>query len=239
MTNLVALNNVDHHDLKVALRHGPAFGDGVNQMLLFPTEFEEAQRDFPILFRRDPVEGLQAVAVLGLDRDENLFLDGERWTSRYVPALQQRGPFSIGLVASGMTGAAPEPMIHVDLDDPRTGAGDGVPVFLPQGGNSLYLEQVAHVLRGIYAGIELARPMFAAFEAAGLIEPVQLSIQLDDTRSFTLSDYFWIDAARFEALSGEALEQLHASGFLHLASLVLASRPNINRLIALKNARDG
>src|SRR4029078_4512110 len=97
MTNRVLLNNVDHKDLRVALRHGADFGDAVNQLLIFPTEFEEVQREFPILFRREENGAYQCVALLGLDRDENLFLGEDGWLSRYVPALQQRGPFSIAL----------------------------------------------------------------------------------------------------------------------------------------------
>jgi hypothetical protein len=45
-------------------------------VLVFPTEFEALQREYPILFRRGRQRRLQAVALLGLDRDENLFLDG-------------------------------------------------------------------------------------------------------------------------------------------------------------------
>ena len=34
-------------------------------------------------------------------------------------------------------------MIHVDLDDPRIGTDDGIPLFLPQGGQSPLLDHVA------------------------------------------------------------------------------------------------
>lgn len=82
--NRVLLNNVDHADLRVIAAHGVAFGDGVNQTLLLPTEFEAAQREYPILIRKDPSGGYHAVALLGLDRDENLFLDETGWRARYV-----------------------------------------------------------------------------------------------------------------------------------------------------------
>ena len=45
-------------------------------------------------------------------------------------------------------------------------------MFLPQGGNSPYLEHIATVLRGIRDGVEAGRAMFAAFDALGLIQPV-------------------------------------------------------------------
>src|ERR1044072_4866376 len=101
MTTRPLLNNVDHHDLRVIVGHSAAFGDAINQALVFPTEFDAVQREYPILFRRDAAEGLQAVALLGLDRDENLFLDEAGWHARYVPAGQQRGPFPIGLRQDG------------------------------------------------------------------------------------------------------------------------------------------
>lgn len=238
MTNRVALDNVAHHDLKVALRHGPAFGDGVNQMLIFPTEFEEAQREFPILFHRDPAEGLQAMALLGLDRDENLFLEGDRWTSRHIPALQQRGPFLIGLAPDGApAGEGAGPTIHVDLDDARVGAADGEPLFLPHGGNAPYLDHVVQVLGRIYGGMEAAKPMYAAFDALELIQPVALEAMLSDEERYTIDGFEVIARERLAALSSGGLEQLHRAGYLSAAFLLAASLGNIGRLIERKNAR--
>ncbi|MBC9033417.1 SapC family protein [Sphingomonas sp. JC676] len=237
MTNRVALDNVAHHDLKVALRHGAAYGDGVNQVLIFPTEFEEAQREFPILFRRDPAEGLQAVALLGLDRDENLFLEGDRWTGRHIPVLQQRGPFLIGLAATATAPGGPEPTIHVDLDDPRVGAADGEPLFLPHGGNARYLDHVTQILALIYAGMEAAPPMYAAFDALELLQPVALEVMLNDEERYTIDGFEMVARERLAALSSGGLEQLHRAGYLSAAFLLAASLGNISRLIDRKNAR--
>lgn len=234
MTRTVQLNNVDHHDLRVITRHAAEFGDAVNQVLIFPTEFEEIQREYPIFFSRDASGDLQAVALLGLDRDENLFLDDSGWQARYVPAAQQRGPFVIGMVeGSG------DAMIHVDPEHPRVGrgAGEGQPLFLPHGGNSPYLEHVADVLRTIYTGLDLIRPMFEAFEDAGLIEPVAVEIQLSDNEHYDLPDYSTISAERLGALDGETLQRLHRAGFLYPAFLVVASTGNVNRLIERKLTR--
>ena len=101
MSTPVLLNNVDHHDVRVLLERGRLFGDAVNQTMVFPTEFEALQREYPIVFRRDPAGVYRAIALLGLEPDENLYLDGSSWSARYVPALMQRGPFSIGLPPAG------------------------------------------------------------------------------------------------------------------------------------------
>ena len=238
MTNRVLLNNVDHGDLRVAMGHGPAFGDDINQVLIFPTEFEAVQREYPIFFRRDADGVFQSVALLGLDRDENLFLDdashGGGWNARYVPAIQQRGPFSIALQERGG-----EPMIHVDLDHPRVVAakGEGEPVFLPAGGNSPYLQHVARLLGVIYDGLEISNAMFAAFEARGLIEPIDVEIKLDEHTQYDLPDLYTISQERFAALDAGGLEALHRSGFLAAAQWVLSSLGNVGFLVELKNRK--
>ncbi|KQZ06106.1 peptide ABC transporter permease [Caulobacter sp. Root1455] len=240
MTNRVLLNNVDHGDLRVATGHGPAFGDNINQVLIFPTEFEAVQREYPIFFRKDADGAFQSVALLGLDRDENLFLDdasqGSGWNARYVPAIQQRGPFSIAVRERGG-----EPMIHVDLDHPRVAAakaeGEGEPVFLPAGGNSPYLQHVARLLGAIYDGLEISKAMFAAFEAVDLIEPVDVEIKLDDHAQYDLPGLYTISQERFAGLGGAALEGLHRSGALAAAQWVLSSLGNVGFLVELKNRK--
>jgi hypothetical protein len=231
----VLLNNVDHADLRVIAAHGVAFGDGVNQTLLLPTEFEAAQREYPILIRKDPTGAYQAVALLGLDRDENLFLDETGWNARYIPAVQRRGPFSIALQRDER-GGEPRPMIHVDLDHPRISA-EGEPLFLSAGGNSPYLQSVSQTLGQIHDGLEIAGPMFAAFEQYALIEPIDIEIKLDDSTSYAVPDVYTIAPDRLNALSGEALERLHQSGLLRAAQWIVSSMGNIEDLIARKNRR--
>lgn len=228
----VLLNNVDHHDLRVITRHGPEFGDAVNWTLVFPTEFESVQRDYPIVFRRDAEGALRPVALLGLARGENLFLDGAGgWRSGYVPALLQRGPFGIG------TPDTPdgEPMIRIDPAHPRVSRSEGRPVFLPQGGNSPYLDHIAGVLRAIYIGHHMLEPMIAAFEHAGLLCPINLEARVAEAEVYAFSDVQTIDRERLAALAADELHALHRQGFLQCAVLAAASLGNMQRLVDLKS----
>lgn len=231
MPNRVALNNVDHGALKVAPRAGAEFGDAVNQLLLVPTEFEQAQREFPIFFRKDQNGVFQSVALLGFERGENLFLNSDGWTSRYVPAVQRRGPLFAAVPDSG------EPRIHIDLDDPRVGEGEGEPLFKPHGGNAPYLEHAGEALITIHEGLAAAPAMFALFEELGLIQPVALNVDLGDGLTYSLPNFFTIGAEALAALDPAALERLNRSGFLPAAIFVRSSLGNVQRLIDLKNAR--
>lgn len=234
--NRVLLNNVDHADLRVIVGHGAAFGDAINQALILPTEFEAAQREYPILIRKDDKGAYQAVVLLGLDRDENLFLDETGWNARYVPAVQRRGPFSIALQRDAL-GGEPRPMIHVDLDHPRVSRDQGERVFLPAGGNSPYLQGVSHTLGQIHDGLEINGPMFAFFDELGLIEPIDVEIKLDDGTSYDLPDVYTIAPDRLAAVTGEDLEKLHQSGLLRAAHWVIASMGNVEDLISRKARR--
>lgn len=229
----VLLNNVDHHDVRIITRGGAEFGDAVNQVMLLPTEFEQAQREFPIVLRPDAEGQLRPVALLGLAKDENLFLEPDSgWTSSYVPALLQRGPFSIA--ASERADA--EPMIRIDLDHPSVSRSDGIPVFLKHGGHSGYLDHITGVLRAIYVGHHLLDPMVEAFASAGLLRPVNLQLQVGEGEIYAISDAVSIDRERLAALTAPELEGLHKGGFLQSAFFIAASLANVQRLVDRKGA---
>ncbi|MFC1720303.1 SapC family protein [Pseudomonadota bacterium] len=234
MTNAVLLDSISHKDLRIRTGYSAEFGDNINTALVFPTEFVYIQREYPIFFRKDSNGAYQAIALLGLDRDENLFLDEPAWNARYVPALHQRGPFLIGL---HQTDPDREPMVHVRLDHPRISTTEGEPVFLPHGGHSPLLAHTNRMLQIIYHGDALARPMFAAFEETGLIESIQAEVNLDERVKYTLPDFFTISQEALEALDGATLERLNRSGYLQLAIFVLNSLGNIEWLIELKNRK--
>ncbi len=226
------LNNVDHHDLRVITRRGPEFGDTVNQVLAFPNEFESLQRHYPIVFRKSVEGPVRPVAVLGLAREENLFLDGAGgWLAdTYVPAAMDRGPFSI----AAPDDPAGEARIRVDLGHPRVSREEGAPVFLSQGGHSAYLEHVVGVLGTIYAGHKLFEPMLEAFERAELLRPAQLQARVSETETYAISHVSVVDATRLAALDGAALEELGRGGFLHAAFMAAASLGNLQRLAERK-----
>lgn len=233
MTNSVLLNNIDHADLRVSPARGERAGDGVNHAVLVPTEFLEAQRDFPILLKKDGGGEHQAVALLGFEKGENLFLEGDRWVSRYIPAALARGPFMIGLErGAGEDGA--EPMINIDLDHPAVGAKDGAPLFLKHGGNAPYLEHVAGILRRLHDGLGLRKPLFDTLERFDLIEPIDIQGELGPTMNFSIPGFSAVSIDRLNGLGGDALHALNQSGHLYAAYLMVASLNNIGRLIEMK-----
>lgn len=223
----VLLNNVDHRDLRVAVGHHARYGDAINQTRIFPAEFEEAQREYAILLRRDDAGQFLAVVLLGLDPDENVFLSGEQWDARYVPATRARGPFSIGVDADG------EPMIHVEDDHPRIDA-NGAPVFREHGGNAPLLDHVSAMLQRIYTGLQDEQALYAALSDAGLLTPATLQLELAEGRRYNLPDHWTVDAERLAALGGDMLARLHRADHLRAAIWIASSLGNVRHLIDRK-----
>jgi len=239
MARYELLNNVAHQDLRVVMRFGPQFGDDTGLVPAFPTEYAEMQREYPLFLRKDDTSGeYHSVALLGFEGKENLFLQGERWNAGYLPGIVAKGPFLIGFQEQDVDGQRTTvPVIHVDLEHPRVSFTEGERVFLPQGGNTPYLDHIITVLRGIRDGAEGGKAMFAAFEAAGLIQPLRIDVQLDEKNGVNLTGLFGIDRERLASLDAETLHGLHQAGYLEGIYLLLSSQHNMRRLMAEKQRR--
>lgn len=238
MANNVLLNNISHQDLKVITRFGAEYGDNVGSVWVFPTEFVELQKEYPILFRQNSeTKKYKATALLGLNQDENLFLNtdhGSGWTANYIPAIVAKGPFLIGLQSQD-SGESKTPVIHIDLEHAKVSQQDGYPLFLEHGGNSPYLEHVARVLNTIHQGMAMQDVMFDMFSEFDLIEPIEIGIDLNTGEKHRLMGNHTINEDKLAALNGEQLEKLNKRGFLSLAYAVISSMTNIRRLTEIKN----
>ncbi len=239
MARHVLLNNIEHKDLKILTGYSAEFGNNVNTVLTFPTEYADIQREYPIFFKKEESGYFQSIVLLGLEKGENLFLDSNGWSASYVPGAIAREPFLIGFQEQQLQESPiREPVVHVDLDSPRISWTDeGDAVFLKHGGNSPYLEKIIQILKGIHQGLVMGRAMSAAFQEFGLFEPVNLQVEVNETDRFTLNGLYTINKDLLLQLNGEALGKLNRSGFLEGAYLAVASLTNVSKLIDIKNRR--
>lgn len=268
MANAVRLNHLEHKDLRVNSKNSVKLGDNVTSTLTYPSEFINIQREYPILFSKHPQTGdFQSVVLLGLEKDENLFLKRGKWQGNYIPAVIAKGPFLIGFEPQQIKGeVVNSPVIYIDMASPRvslfseknaeTNAADhaegkaegnaeahtekhkatGETLFLENGEQSPYLQQITRALATINDGANLSKAMFDAYSRYDLIETVNLDITLNNGQQISLDGNYTIHQEKLAALDGNALAQLNKDGFLSLAFAVVASLDNVSKLVALKNA---
>lgn len=256
MTNAVRLNNIEHKTLRINTKNQSKLGDNVTSTLTFPSEFIEIQREYPILFSKNPSTGeFQSVVLLGLEKDENLFLKRGKWHASYIPAVIRKGPFLIGFEQENVNGEqVNNAVIYVNMDNPRVSICEdsgndeskeghtcekkdkGEALFLNNGEQSPYLEQVSQALAVINEGTQISKSMFAAFCEYDLLEVVNLDIKLNNSQQISLSGNYTIHREKLAQLDGVALEKLSSAGFLPLAYAVIASLANVQKLIDAKNS---
>lgn len=236
MSNHQVLDNSTHRDLRVHARADAALGDGVMACLAVPSEFRRLQNHFPILFRRDLERDIvSALALMGFEQGENLFLEDGKWDAGYRPLALSIQPFLVGRPASGEGPG----QVHVDMDHPRISRdGEGTRLFDDQGGPSPYLETVAELLGELDEGYRGSLGFFAALERHELLEPFSLDVELADGSTQRMVGYQLIDEDRLRGLDGAALGELHAAGHLMPIFMALASLSNLPALIARKDRRN-
>jgi hypothetical protein len=236
MPNHALLNNVEHKHLRINTARGPAYGDAVMSALTFPGEFRELQAHYPIVFARSGdgnAEAFDALALLGFEQGENLFLGENGWDAHYIPLSIERQPFLIGRSA----GNPDELLIHVDMDSPRvtTSPTEGEALFLSYGGSSEYLERISSVLRTLHDGLQTGRDFIEALVHLELLESFVVDIELDDGSQNRLAGFYTIHEERLAALPPEKLGRLHAAGYLQAIYMVVASMSRFRDLIERKN----
>tara|TARA_B100000614_G_scaffold240918_1_gene241652 strand:+ start:7052 stop:7777 length:726 start_codon:yes stop_codon:yes gene_type:complete len=237
MSNIAVLNNVDHADIKISVSDTNSTSDNVNRCQIYASEITELQKEFPILiYRGEETESLQLHAILGLEKNENLFLSASGWTTRYVPALLARGPFSIGY-SKNDNGEPADPKICLDMDDARVNSNEGEAVFMPMGGESQYLQYVKKALQTIETGAQYNHTLFTLIDELDLLEPVSIQIKLSNVEQVNLNNYYTINQQKLSALEGDQLAKLNQYGILSSLFFILSSMGNFQRLIELKNAK--
>ncbi len=237
MTQHAVLDKNAHRELRIRADAGAELGDAVMATLTVPSEFRNIQGHFPILFRREiDRDDFMALALLGFENGENLFLEGDRWDARYRPLSLAIQPFLIGRPANG-DGPG---QVHVDLGHPRIApGGEGIRLFDVDGMATPYLEDIAERLGALDEGYRRSKAFFDALAAYDLLEPFSLEVTLDDGATNSLVGFHIIDEDRLRALDAAALGALHAEGHLMPIFMALASLSQLSALVERKNRKAG
>lgn len=233
MSNYQLLNNIEHKDIKVDIEKSSSFGNSQSYSMIFPFEFKHAQADYPIFFVKDKQDQFVSIALHGFEQEENLFLTDKGWQADYIPLMVEREPFLIGF--QGEEGN-PQPVIHIDMDNPRVNKEKGLDVFLPHGGNSDYINRISTILKTIHDNQQASQDFMNKLEELNLIESFNLDIQMRDGSNNRLAGFYTINEDKLKTLTGEQLAELNQSGMLNLIFMVIASHSKVTSLINKKDA---
>jgi hypothetical protein len=186
------------------------FARDTNSVPLGGNEFFAAVFDFPIVF----TEGNPPlpVAVLGVGNNRNAFIDaGGQWRpNTYIPAYIRRYPFILATgLAAGQT--------HVAIDESAACFdADGGEKLFDDKGPTAFTRQAVDFCRLFQAQLDIARAFGEALEAAGVLQPKRVDIQLPDGARVSLERFRIIEETRFEALPDATIIDWRRRGWLGL-----------------------
>lgn len=238
MTNHQIVTHQDHAGVRIRTEAGADLGDAVMACLVVPFEFRRLATEYPILFRRDiATGGVSALALLGFEPGENLYLDGAVWHAACKPLAQAVQPF---LVGRSRDENAPG-QVHIDMDHPRVVQGgtdaDGVRLFEPGGQPTPWLEEIADMLGALDAGYRASGDFYAALDRHDLLEPFSMDVTLGNGAQHRMVGYHLINEDRLAALEPGVLAELHAAGHLMPIYMAVASVGNLAKLVRAKSRR--
>ncbi len=236
MSNYEVLSPAVHSDLRVITDCGELYGDNVQYVLSYSLEFRNIQSCYPIFFAKHPEQDeYSPVALLGFEKDENLFLEGDQWNASYVPMMVQRQPFLIGNQVSA--DKVEKPVVSINMNSPRISAEKGKKLFENNKQPSDYLTKIIHKLEALHHGSEHNKGFMSALISNNLLEPFTLEIPLVNESKNQLVGFHTINEQKLLELDGATLEEFNRQGYLQPIYMALASYSRVRVLIEKKNAR--
>ncbi len=222
----VLLDREKHRRRRVRPGNSFAFARKANSLYLAGVEFNEACKEYAIVFTRSGTGKTVPVVMLGLRTRENLFVDDEdRWTGRYIPAFVRRYPF----VLAELPGQA----LGVCIDEAYAGLNDaeGEALFDDKGQDTPFLRNALDFLAQYQREYLRTEAFCQKLEQAGLLTEMNARADLVDGRSFTVGSVLVVDEKKLMALPDATALSLFRAGELHLISMHLLSLSNMQALV--------
>ncbi len=225
-----ALDRAAHRSLRIKLPVTDwTVASRLNSMFVAAVEFGDVCRDFPIVFVRagtdpDGKTQIASVAVFGLGKEENLYLDGTAWRAAYMPAMLRLYPFALGRID--------DKTFAIVLDTAWSGVSttDGDPLFDAAGEPSELTKLVQQQLEQTEYEVERTRLVGQRLQDLGLLREMRFDATLPDGGKLSVDGFLTVDEDKLKALSDADLIDLQRSGLLGLVHAHLISLGHMRRL---------
>lgn len=227
--NYVPLDKEKHKDVKVAVDNAFAFAKNTHLAAASIREFAQLASTMPIVFIQDPKsQNHHAVAMLGVEQGQNLFLQGERWQGPHVPMNILRYPFDVRPDGEKLG-------VYIDENSPLIKE-DGLALFSENGEEaSDFLKNRQQLLSDLANSEMMTQRFVKKLVELDLLEPVQIRVLYVDGSQRNVTGMFSINEKKLVELADDVVLDLHKSGFLGAAYATMMSVAQLNRLVELSS----
>jgi hypothetical protein len=224
----VPLSRQRHRNWSLEARRNYAFAGRTNSVPLTVAEFSAAFSEYAIVFAGSD-DALQPVVILGLDGNENLFLDREQhWNARYIPAFVRRYPFVFW-----PTGEDRRLLLCIDEDYAGWNEeGRGQRLLDAHGEPTEFMNRMLGFIENYQRQDELTRRFCRRLQDLELLEPMAARFRLPSGEAAQMKGFLAVDRDRLKALPGATLAELAKSNELELLYLHLQSLRNFAGILS-------
>ncbi len=227
----VALDSALHRDLKVTLPITDwSLASRLNAIFLAATEFSDACLEYPIFFVKAGTGDMGAaqiapIAVLGVNAEQNLYLEGKNWRANYLPALLRAYPFCIGRMD-------PERFaVCVDTGWAQVSTTQGQALFQADGQPTELTKSVQAHFETMEGEIQRTRLVCQRLQELDVLRDMRLDATFPDGTQHTIDGFLTVDQEKMQNLDEKVVLEMHRNGVLGLIHRHWVSLAHVQRLM--------
>jgi len=228
----VSLDRQQHRDTRLALPVTDwSHTAGMNAVFVTAAECAQVASEYPIVFIKagqDP-EGqtdYAPIAVLGLSKGENLFVDGGRWRAGLLPGHLALYPFCVARLD--------QDRLAVCIDQAWSGvgnSGEGQRLFTDAGEPTEMLQRVKADLERQEMQVDHTRTICRRLSTLGLLREQRLDATTADGRKLSVDGFLVVDEEQVKALPDAEVLSLHRDGLLGMINAHWISLAHMRKLL--------
>jgi len=234
MANFVAIKAAEHQNLKVSQKRNLAHAAKQHIVAITAAEFAQASSSFPIVLVKNPdSDRFRSVAMLGMESEENLFYQDEKWLGLTVPQSIGMTPFALGLdpdKENTLTAC-------IDLDSEFVGEDKEIALFEAEGKEAELLTNVQNSLGRLYENERMTENFIKELTENDLLQELELKIDLLSGEKKRLTGFFTVNEDKVKALADDKILDFHKRGLFVPIYSMLGSLSQVNRLVQLRNEK--
>jgi hypothetical protein len=219
-----ALNSETHAQWRIAPQATWAFAAKAHAVPLLAQEFAAAQADYTIAFAKDEAGTYMPVALLGLQAEQNLFVNAQgQWQpGAYIPAYVRRFPFA-------PAGEGDKMVVVVETSSGVVGPfAEGEPLF-DNGQPSQTLQRALALVEAFHREAQGTQAFCRWLDEQQLLTPVSAEVRAGEHAAHRLDGMWVVNETKFNALPDDEVLKLFKSGQLAWVYAHLLSLKNLSK----------
>jgi len=228
---MVPLDSKKHSNLFIKVDRSYSHVKQQNMVPLLASEFLQASTNFPIVFAKQEETGkFKSVALVGLQKGENLVFANDKVHCNYIPVNVRRYPFAAG----GNSEDDSNMILCIDENSALINDSEGIEIFQEDGQPSAATKQMTQLLTDILAK-DAATDVFIAFLVEhDLLQATEVSINMGEAGQQKINGIYKINEEELNELSDDAALTLYKRKYFAAIYAHLASLNQFERLLQLK-----